>query len=289
MGDAFSACHPAVNLLYFALVLGCSMVLLHPACLLISLGAAIVYGAVLKGKAALGGSLRFLPLAAFAAGVNVAFNHQGAIILAYLPTGNPLTVESIAYGLATAGMLWAVITWFSCWNAVMTTDKLVYLFGRLLPALSLVVSMALRFVPRFLEKFREIREAQRCLGRDLAEGTLGERLKKAVTMLSILLTWSLENAVETADSMRARGYGLPGRTAFSLYRFDRRDALALAWLTLWGAGLLVQWKQFTWHYYPTVGGSASPTALGCYLALCFTPVILHTKEELVWKRSRSEM
>ena len=96
MGDAFSACHPAVNLLYFALVLGCSMVLLHPACLLISLGAAIVYGAVLKGKAALGGSLRFLPLAAFAAGVNVAFNHQGAIILAYLPTGNPLTVESIA-------------------------------------------------------------------------------------------------------------------------------------------------------------------------------------------------
>ncbi len=45
-----------------------------------------------------------------------------------------------------------------------------------------------------------------------------------------MVTWSLENAIETADSMRARGYGLPGRTSFSIYRFDSRDSSALAWL-----------------------------------------------------------
>ncbi len=46
-----------------------------------------------------------------------------------------------------------------------------------------------------------------------------------------MITWSLENAIETADSMRSRGYGLPGRSAFSIYRMDSRDKLALMWLS----------------------------------------------------------
>jgi energy-coupling factor transport system permease protein len=46
-------------------------------------------------------------------------------------------------------MLAAVISWFSCYNAVMTSDKFVYLFGRVIPALSLILSMTLRFVPKF--------------------------------------------------------------------------------------------------------------------------------------------
>ena len=37
MRDTFSDCHPAVNFLYFALVLAFSMCLMHPACLVISL------------------------------------------------------------------------------------------------------------------------------------------------------------------------------------------------------------------------------------------------------------
>ncbi len=44
--------------------------------------------------------------------MNLAFNHEGATILAYLPSGNPLTLESIAYGFAAAAMLAAVVLWF---------------------------------------------------------------------------------------------------------------------------------------------------------------------------------
>lgn len=291
MGGAFSACHPAVNLVYFGLVLGFSMALMHPACLALSLGAAMACAAVLEGKGAPRRSLRFLPMAMLATVVNTAFNHEGATILAYFPTGNPLTLESLLYGLAAAVMLWAALIWFSCCSAVMTTDKLVYLFGRVLPALSLVIAMALRFVPRFAEKFRQIREAQHCLGQDLTEGKLLQRLKKAVTLLSILLTWALENAVETADSMKSRGYGLSGRTAYSIYRFDRRDRAVLAWLLLWGGGLLAACLsgELNWHYYPTAGGGGSIPALGCYLALCLTPVILHAKEERMWKLLHSRM
>ena len=211
--DAFSSYHPAVNFLYFGLVLFFTMCFLHPACLLLSLAAALRYAVCLNGRRAVRRSLRYLlPAALLAALINPAFNHQGATILTYLPSGNPLTLESIAYGLAAAALLSAVVTWFSCYTAVMTSDKFVYLFGRVIPALSLVLSMALRFVPRFQVQARAVSQAQRCVGRDVSDGSLLQRLRNGVTILSILLTWCLENALETADSMKSRGYGLPGRT-----------------------------------------------------------------------------
>ena len=65
-------------------------------------------------------------------------------------------------------MLAAVALWFSCLSAVMTSDKFIYLFGRMIPALSLVLSMTLRFVPRFKRQFQAVAQAQRYMGRDTA-------------------------------------------------------------------------------------------------------------------------
>ena len=106
--------------------------------------------------------LYMLPLLLMAAIVNPAFNHEGGTLLTYLPSGNPLTLESIVYGLAAATMLIAVIIWFSCYTEVMTSDKFVYLFGRIIPALSLVLSMTLRFVPKFKAQIKVVSEVQQC-------------------------------------------------------------------------------------------------------------------------------
>ena len=51
--DEFKTYHPIVNFIYFLLVIGLSMFLMHPVSLGISLFCAIVYIAVLKGKKAL--------------------------------------------------------------------------------------------------------------------------------------------------------------------------------------------------------------------------------------------
>ena len=229
--DAFSGHHPTINFLYFALVLLFSMCLMHPVYLAISLTGALAYDIYLKGrKAARFAVMGLLPMAVFAALVNPAFNHEGATILTYLPSGNPLTLESMLYGAAAAVMLASVVLWFSSYNEVMTSDKFVYLFGRVIPALSLVLSMSLRFIPKFKAQMQTVSEAQACIGRDTKNGSVLRRVGNAVKIFSILVTWSLENAIETADSMRSRGYGLPGRTAFSIYRFDDRDKAALAWL-----------------------------------------------------------
>lgn len=292
--DAFSSYHPIIQFLYFGLVLVFSMCFMHPVCLGISLLSAIAYSIYLRGKKALRFSLLYmLPMMLLAAIVNPAFNHQGATSIAYLPSGNALTLESIAYGVAAAVMLAAVMIWFTCYSEIMTSDKFVYFFGRIIPTLSLVLSMTLRFVPKFTSQIKAVSEAQRCVGRDISNGSLLQRAKSGLTILSIMISWSLENAMETADSMKSRGYGLPGRTAFSIYRFDNRDKEALLWLVFCGVYIISGWIAggTYFRYYPTMKGvalTAFPLSfMLLYLALCLTPVILDIREDKKWSRLRN--
>ena len=295
MSDSFSRYHPAVNFLFFALVLVFSMVLMHPVCLLISLLGAVLYVIQLNGRKGLRFSLKIaLPVMLLAALVNPAFNHAGMTILAYLPGGNPLTLESILYGLAAGCMLCAVLLWFVCYNRVLTSDKFVYLFGRVIPALSLVLSMTLRFVPRFKQQMDVVRQAQFCIGRDVNTGSVWQRARKAVTIFSIMVTWALENAIETADSMKSRGYGLKGRTAFSIFRMEERDRYALLWLGFCGVYLTcgAMAGGLKWWYFPKLMGAlAQPVTVSfylVYLALCLTPVILDRREARAWRCSPSK-
>ena len=294
--DVFSSYHPMINFIYFALILVCTMFFMHPIFLVISLLSALCYAVELKGKKAVQISMLYLlPMMLMAAIINPVFSHEGATILTYLPSGNPLTLENIIYGMASSVMLAAVITWFACYSEVMTSDKFVYLFGRVIPALSLVLSMILRFVPKFKNQFRIVSEAQNCVGRDISDGTMLQRLKNAITIFSIMITWSLENAIETADSMKSRGYGLEGRTAYSIYQFDKRDKRASFWLILCGAVIFIGWitKQIEWRYYPTMeGAELSPMAIivfVIYVLLCFTPVIMNRREAAVWRHLKSEI
>lgn len=289
--DTFSTYHPGVNFLYFGLVLVFSMWFRHPVTLAFSLAGAFAWSVYLGGRRAVGRNLLYMiPMALFSALLNPAFNHEGATILTYLPSGNPLTLESMVYGVVSAVMLVTVICWFSCYNKIMTSDKFVYLFGRVIPALSLVLSMALGFVPRFASQLKVVSSAQKCVGRDVSNGSLSQRARHGIRILSIMVTWSLENAIETADSMKSRGYGLPGRTAFSIYRLDARDRTALGWIGALGLFILSMWGAggFYCRYFPTVQmAPANPwsvAGLGAYLLLCFTPLIMELWEDGKWKR-----
>lgn len=296
MTDAFSTYHPMVNFLYFTLVLLFSMFFMHPVCLGISLLCAFSYNVYIKGKKAVSFSFKYmLPLLIATALINPAFNHEGGTILTYLRDGNPLTLESITYGIAAATMFITVIFWFSCYNAVMTSDKFVYLFGRIIPALSLVLSMALRFVPRFRAQLKVVSNAQKCVGRDVSNGSLLQRAKHGIKILSIMVTWALENAIETADSMRSRGYGLPGRTAFSIYRFDSRDKRAMVFLILCGSYILLGsiLGGLYFRYFPTMKGvrfnAYSASLFLCYMALCILPVIINLREDRKWEALQSKI
>lgn len=293
--DTFSSCHPAVNFVYFGLVLAFTMFGVHPVILVTSLLCSLLYAGNLNGWRAVGYSfLLLLPMILLAIIINPAFNHAGVTILLYLPTGNVLTLESILSGISAAILLAAVVFWFSCYTAVMTSDKFVYLFGAIIPALSLVLSMTLRFVPKCKAQLHVVSEAQRCVGRDVSSGSLLTRMRHAVTIFSIMVTWALENAIETSDSMKSRGYGLPGRTAFSIYQFDERDRAVMIWLCFCGGFLTcgALTGGLSWRYYPTIKGvPVTPLTIGfylCWLALCLTPVWMNIHAERVWKNLHCE-
>lgn len=294
--NTFKTYHPIVNFAYFTFVIVFSMFFMHPVCLGISLFCSFAYSILLNGKkAARFNFLYMLPMLLFAALVNPAFNHEGASILGYLPGGNPLTFESIAYGVSAAVMIVSVICWFSCYNAVMTSDKFIYLFGRVAPSLSLVLSMTLRFVPKFKEQMRVVANAQKCIGRDVTGTSMLQRAKNGVSILSIMVTWALENAVETADSMKSRGYGLKGRTSFSIYTFDLRDKRAMIAISL--LGIYVAVGKFAgglyFRYFPTIKSVAiTPYSISlffAYFALCMLPIIIEIREAQNWKSIKSKI
>ncbi len=294
--NEFKTYHPIVNFVYFVLVIGFSCFFLHPVCLCISLASGFTYSVMLKGKKAIKTNLIYmLPMLLLMAIINPLFNHEGVTVIKYFPSGNPLTLESIVYGLCAATMIVSVICHFSCYNEVMTSDKFIYLFGKIIPAMSLIISMTLRFVPKFSAQLKVVANAQRCMGRDVSNGSIIKRAKNGLNILSIMTTWSLENAIETADSMKSRGYGNPGRTAFSIFTFDKRDRKALICILLLGiytlVGNLMGGMYFA--YFPSMK-AADISIFGisvflAYLLLCVCPIIIEIWEVRKWKALRSKI
>ena len=85
------------------------------------------------------------------------------------------------------------------------------------------MSIFLRFAPQIVTRFSRVNKAQTSIGRGVGQGDIFTKIRNAIRVCSIVITWSLENFVESGMSMKSRGYTLKGRTAYSLYRFDNRD------------------------------------------------------------------
>lgn len=291
--DAFAGFHPAVNFCFFAAAIGLTMFLMHPVFLAVSLlcsGAYLVYLWGIRGAVRQVGYL--LPVLLFTAALNPLFNHDGATVLFAFPNGSPVTLESLCYGLLTAVMMGATLLWFNCCGAVFTTDKIIYLFGRIIPSLSLLISMTLRFVPRFKGYLRNTYRVLRAMS---PPKTKAEALKQALTAFSATVSWAMEQSIVTADSMKSRGYGSAGRTAYAIYRFERRDLAALAALALltMGAAVPLAAGAVSWSFFPAISGELlGPAALVsyvCFAGICMMPLIIDLSEDFKWNSFRSKI
>ena len=294
MKDAFSKMHPVTNLIFFAAVIAFSMFLMHPVCLMLTLICAVVYAVYLSGKKAVLFGLRFLlPTALFLIIINPLLNHRGVTIIEYLPWDNPLTLESIIYGFAAAMVICSAAMWFHSLNRVLTSDKLIFLFGRIAPALGMVLSMALRFIPRFAEQFRQTRLAQKQFSAE--KTSLKGRVKSAAAVFSTVISSSMENAIDTSESMKSRGYGLKGRTSYKRFRFTRDDALAVAVMLADIAALITMlvFGKLEFKYFPSIKGNIwdiyAVLFYILYLMLLLTPILISGKEGYKWKRSKSKI
>ena len=291
--DAFSGFHPGVNLAFFAAALGLTMFIQQPVYLLISMISGCAYLLYLQGKKGFYRQVGYLvPILIMMAIMNPIFNHEGVTVLWYLPNDNPITLEAICFGLASAVMMGASIVWFNCCNTVFTSDKIIYLFGRVIPALSLMISMTLRFVPRFKNFLQSVLRTQQAMHKP--ENTK-EKLGQALAAFSATVSWAMEQSIVSADSMKSRGYGLFGRTAFSIYIFEKRDGVALMMLCLLCVGTVVPHLVglMGWTYYPSMTGDLLGPVQGfaylCYGGMCNLPLIIDLMEDRKWNALRSKI
>lgn len=291
----FDSYHPMINLIYFASVIAASIAFRHPVFLAISYFCAFAYSVKLNGRRALIFNFCLIPLMVAWTLWYATCHHFGVTPLRRNFAGNEITLESLVYGGVTGVVGAAALMWMSCVHAVFCTDKIVYLFGRVSPKLSLFFSILLRAVPRIKAQARRIAAARRCSGRGIDQGNPFRRIANAAAIFSILITWTIESFTVTSDSMRARGYTLKGRTAFSIYRFDNRDRsfviMIFICLTLLFVGNM--FSQTNILYDPRIIMNRV-TPLSCvfylgYAVLCLLPMGLQIAGEARHKRQVGAM
>ena len=219
----FEKCHPAVNFIYFATMIAGMILFQHPIFLLISFVCAFIYSIKRNGWKALIFNAVLLPCVVAFALYYSSYTHFGVTVLQQNMIGNNMTLESLVYGFVLGFVVAGVLIWFSCVYSIFTTDKVVYLFGKVSPRLSLFLAIILRMVPRIKKEAKRINTAQQGIGRGTNQGNLWQRTRNCIRIFSMLITWTIDSLTTASESMRSRGSTLRGRKAFSIYRFDNRD------------------------------------------------------------------
>lgn len=286
---AFGAYHPVVLITYFVSVILFAMFAQNPVLQLSALLGGALFCLMLQKKREIAGNIGFyVPMFFLVAITNPLFSHNGVTPLFFL-NGNPVTLEAFVYGGAIGVCVIGVMLWCKCYSEIMTADKFLYLFARAVPKLSLVLSSALRFIPLFKRRMKEVSRAQRAMGLYSSKSFV-DRIKSTMRVFSAMISQSLEASMETSASMHARGYGTKKkRTSFSLFRFSARDGflLSLCALLCLGTAFGIGFGYTDFYYYPEITHLkvtfGAVLTWSVYAILTFLPFFIELKELLVWK------
>ncbi len=295
MQDTFSKFHPIINIAFFLTAVVSTMMFFDVYFVPLSFLAAFSYGLFIGGKKFIKMVLIFvLPVVILSTAFNMYLNQTGdTIIFQYKYT--IITMEAALYGLVSGLAFGSILMWFYSYNAVVTSDKFLFVFGKIMPTLALVFSMVLRFIPLFTKRANLIVTGQKAIGKDPGSGTKKEKTRHGIKILSIMITWSLENSIDTSDSMKARGYGLKGRTTYSNFKFTYTDGLVAAVLTALIIIIFAGIPNFgtTIFFYPYIevvyNSLIWPVIYICAGIFCFLPLLLNLKEAVQWKYLESKI
>ena len=154
--------------------------------------AAFLYSVKLNGLRGLIFDMCLIPfIAGYDSAVYSYYNHFGVTNLRQNFIGNNITLEAVVYGIEIGITAASVIMMLSCLFAVFSSDKVVYLFGRVSPKLSLFLSIILRTVPRVKKKSRTVDTAQKGIGMSPSQGVFFRRIVNAFRIVSVAITWTM--------------------------------------------------------------------------------------------------
>lgn len=286
----FDSMNPVAVAVYYLCVTLITMFSQDPVIALLSLSAAIAVCTV-TGAAGRREHLFSLLLYIVLAVINPLIVHNGVTVLFYL-NDRPITWEATAYGLTAAATLCAALYWLRALSKAMTGDRVLYAIGRLSPGAALLLSMTIRYIGLFKQRWRKIQDSQRALGL-YRDGNLIDAVRGRARVLGILITWTLENGIITAESMEARGYGARRRTSFAHYRMHTADAVLIAASALLSLITVIGISRTAVRYYPALSADLrQPYHIisgAAFALLCTIPLIKEGKEAIRWRCLRSKI
>lgn len=224
--QGFLSIHPFVQLIYYLLISVTLFHINHP--IFIGTSFLLLFTIVWiqdKGETAKKRLLHILLLMGLIILFNPLFVSRGRYILFYLGE-RQITLEALIYGISLAFMIGGMLLLFISFQHVLHGQRFLYLFANLLPRTALLIMIALRFVPLLMYRLETIRAVHRVRRSNTTP------IKTAMFQMQTLITWSLEEAIKTADSMKARGYGNQKRTMYTPYRMEKRDWVVIMLLIL---------------------------------------------------------
>lgn len=283
--------NPIVTSLYFFSVAGVAMFSMNPVILFISLTGSLMLFFAENGIKNFKSHFYYLGLFIVMALINPLVSHNGVTVL-FVMNNNPVTLEALFYGVFASMMIISVLYWFRSFTQIMTSDKLLFVFGFFSPKIALILSMSFRYVSLFKYQWKKVRQTQKALGLYRDDNVI-DSVKGSLRVFSIMITWALENGIITADSMSARGYGTGQRTHFSEFKFRKEDAVFLIISVALLATTVFGIYNTNFTYYPefSVGELSANSALSyiAYGLLAVLPTVFKIKEALKWRCLKSKI
>ncbi len=230
----FEEYNPVLNFLFFVSVIFFTIYISHPVFLAVSFIVGFVYSARLKNKnkKTVWFNLFLVLCAAVYAFIYASYNHFGSSVLGRNFIGNSMTAESLLYGCILGIKTVTVVMWLNAVTAVLTTDKIVYILGRVSPGLSIIVTILLRRIALMGVHFKRIAASRAAVGKGTGCGNVFIRVINFVWCVQALLTFETESIAESAFSMKSRGFTIRKRTAYSGYGFAGYDRGMLIFMVI---------------------------------------------------------
>ncbi|MBE6513335.1 MAG: cobalt ABC transporter permease [Methanobrevibacter olleyae] len=273
----------------------------------------------------------YIPLSILILILNPLLNRTGAHKI-YLWSNFFVTYEAIAYGVIMTLALLIVILVFSSYNRSVSYQEMLYIFSKKLPIISMIIVMALRFIPLINSRAIEVQKLNNLKNNGIememdsdesndsddsdsldldqfnsnintdydskivnnlkSNKRVAAIIKEAKTLgkiMGITVSWSLEESMFTAKSMKARGYNATERTSYLSYKFGNADyafiALIIVTVGIIIAGLLKGVGMI--NIYPSIDFRFSNLPFNIYylafIVFLLPLIYLEIKERILWR------
>ena len=290
---SFKDHNPISVFVFYIFAIVPAMFCINPVLMCVSLAGAVSFRLAKDGVGALKKMLPFFAFPVLGVVINPLFVHKGVTPL-FILNNNPVTLEAVLFGLTLGIMICSTVIWFSSFNSIMTTDKLLYVFGSVSPKIALILSMTLRYIPLYGQQIKKIRQAQQVVGLYKEDNAI-DKIRGGMRIFSVMVSWALENGIITADSMTARGYGVGRRSRFAIFSWKKQDWMLLAASLLLGGitilGIAAGHMGYEW--YPQIAAPKAGLLTICtyiaYALLALIPSYLQLKEDSRWRSLQSEI